>query len=85
MTPVLAALADDALIFPDLYGVYPATTRAHVPIMTGGRAITWGSVGDELTLPLRAPTLVSALRDADAVLIDSIRIPAEVVESVLTA
>ena len=32
-----------------------------------------------------ATKLVSALRDADAVLIDSIRIPAEVVESVLTA
>jgi hypothetical protein len=32
--------------------------------MTGGRAITWGSVGDELTLPLREPTLVSAFRDA---------------------
>ncbi|MEK7240687.1 MAG: sulfatase-like hydrolase/transferase [Gemmatimonadota bacterium] len=64
VTPNLARLAEDALIFPEIYGVYPATTRAHVPIMTGGRAITWGSVGDELTLPLRAPTLVSAFRDA---------------------
>ena len=64
VTPNLARLADDALIFPDVYGVYPATTRAHVPILTGGRAITWGSVGDELTLPLRAPTLVSTLRNA---------------------
>ncbi|MBI2409252.1 MAG: sulfatase [Gemmatimonadetes bacterium] len=63
-TPNFARLADDALIFPDVYGVYPATTRAHVPIMTGGRAITWGSVGDELTLPLTAPTMVSAFRDA---------------------
>lgn len=32
-----------------------------------------------------ATKLVSALRDADAVLIDSVRIPAEVVEAVLTA
>ena len=64
VTPNLAALATDALIFPKLYGVYPATTRAHVPIMTGGRNITWGSVGDELTLPLSAPTMVSLLRDA---------------------
>lgn len=64
VTPNIAALFQDALAFPDVYGVYPATTRAHVPIMTGGRAITWGSVGDELTLPLRAPTLVSALRGA---------------------
>lgn len=64
LTPNLAALAEGALIFPDLYGVYPATTRAHVPIMTGGRTITWGSVGDELTLPLREPTLVSAFRSA---------------------
>ena len=64
VTPTLARLAEDALIFPEIYGVYPATTRAHVPIMTGGRAITWGSVGDELTLPLRAPTLVSAFREA---------------------
>lgn len=64
VTPNLAQLANDALIFPDVYGVYPATTRAHVPIMTGGRSITWGSVGDELTLPLQAPTMVSAFRDA---------------------
>jgi len=63
VTPNLARLADDALIYPQVYGVYPASTRAHVAIMTGGRAITWGSVGDELTLHLRAPTLVSALRD----------------------
>ncbi len=64
VTPNLARLAEDALIFPEIYGVYPATTRAHVPIMTGGRAITWGSVGDELTLPLRASTMVSAFREA---------------------
>jgi hypothetical protein len=32
-----------------------------------------------------ATKLVSALRDADAVLIDSVRIPAEVVEAVLTS
>ncbi len=64
VTPNFARLAADALIFPEVYGVYPATTRAHVPIMTGGHAITWGSVGDELTLPLQAPTLVSAFRDA---------------------
>ncbi|MHB1311799.1 MAG: sulfatase [Gemmatimonadaceae bacterium] len=64
VTPNLARLASDALIFPQVYGVYPATTRAHVPIMTGGRNITWGSVGDELTLPLGAPTMVSAFRDA---------------------
>ncbi len=64
VTPNLARLAGDALLFPNLYGVYPATTRAHVPILTGGRAITWGSVGDELTLPLRAPTLIGTLRAA---------------------
>ncbi len=64
VTPNLARLANDALIFPQIYGVYPATTRAHVPIMTGGRSITWGSVGDELTLPLAAPTMVSVFRAA---------------------
>ena len=64
VTPNLARLASDALIFPSLYGVYPATTRAHVPIMTGGHSITWGSVGDELTIKLAAPSMVSVFRGA---------------------
>ncbi|MBI1809826.1 MAG: sulfatase-like hydrolase/transferase [Gemmatimonadetes bacterium] len=62
-TPVLAALARHAIVFPHVYGVYPATTRAHVALMTGGHAITWGSVSDELTHRLATPTFVSALRD----------------------
>jgi arylsulfatase A-like enzyme len=64
LTPNLARLAGDALIFPEVYGVYPATTRAHVAIMTGGRSITWGSVGDELTYRLRAPTIPRVYREA---------------------
>lgn len=62
MTPNLAAHAANAVIFPTIYGMYPATTRAHVPIMTGGRTITWGAVDEELTHRLRVPTLVSALK-----------------------
>jgi arylsulfatase A-like enzyme len=64
VTPRLASLADHAMIFPNIYGNYPATTRAHVPIMTGGRTITWGAVDDELTHRITAPTFVSALHDA---------------------
>lgn len=63
-TPMFASRAAHAVVFPNVYGVYPATTRAHVPIMTGGRAITWGSVSDELTHPLRANTMVRALKEA---------------------
>ena len=64
VTPQLASRASEAIVMPDLYSFYPATTRAHVPLMTGGRTITWGSVNDEILHPLRAPTFVSALRDA---------------------
>ncbi|HVX39365.1 MAG TPA: sulfatase-like hydrolase/transferase [Gemmatimonadaceae bacterium] len=64
VTPHLASRASDAIVLPDLYSFYPATTRAHVPLMTGGRTITWGSVNDEILHPLRAPTFVSAMRDA---------------------
>ena len=63
-TPRLAALAEHAIVFPNVYGAYPATTRAHVPLMTGGRTITWGAVDDELTHRLRSPTVVSAMHDA---------------------
>lgn len=62
VTPRLAARAANAIVLPELYSVYPATTRAHVPLMTGGRTITWGSVSDELTHRLNAPTFVSALK-----------------------
>lgn len=64
VTPQLASRARDAIVLPEVYSFYPATTRAHVPLMTGGRTITWGSVNDEILHPLRAPTLVSAMRDA---------------------
>jgi len=64
VTPNLARLAQRAAIFPNLYTVYPSTTRAHVPMMTGGSTITWGSVHLELSLPYLGSTLPSALRSA---------------------
>ncbi len=44
-TPELAGLAQRSLIYPDVYGTYPGTTRAHIPMMTGGPTVTWGSLG----------------------------------------
>lgn len=64
LTPRLASMAEHATVFPRIYGSYPATTRAHVAIMTGGRTITWGAVDEELTHRSTAPTFVSAARGA---------------------
>jgi arylsulfatase A-like enzyme len=64
VTPNIAKLAERSAIFTNLYTTYPATTRAHVPMMTGGSTITWGSVHEELTLPYRGATLPAALKTA---------------------
>jgi arylsulfatase A-like enzyme len=64
ITPNIAKLAQRAAIFPNLYTSYPATTRAHVPMMTGGSTITWGSVHEELTLPYRGATLPASFKTA---------------------
>ncbi len=61
-TPNLARWREHAVVFPYLYGLYPATTRAHIPLMSGGRTPTWGALADELTKPFTGPTITSAFK-----------------------
>ncbi len=61
-TPSLARWSPHAVVFPYVYGFYPATTRAHVPLMTGGRTPTWGALADELDAQFAGPTIPSELK-----------------------
>jgi hypothetical protein len=49
-------------VFDRLYNTFPASTRAHVSIATGGSTLTWGSVSDELLHRYAGQTLVSAFK-----------------------
>ena len=62
VAPFLHSLSKSAVIFDTIYGLFPSTTRMHVPLMTGGRTITWGLVGDELTHPYQGSTLIGQLK-----------------------
>jgi len=55
--PTLARLARSSVIFDSIYTTFPGTMRAHLPMVTGGRTLTWGSVFREATYPFTAPTL----------------------------
>lgn len=58
VAPFLSELAGRAVVFDSIYGLFPSTTRMHVPLMTGGRTVTWGRVGEELVHPYVGPTLI---------------------------
>lgn len=62
LTPNLARLAPEMTIFPTVYDTFPGTVRSHVPLSTGGRTITWGSVYDEFSFPYAGPTIVGELK-----------------------
>ena len=63
-TPNLARRFEaGGVAFTSLYATYPATTRSLVSLFTGGHAITWGGVFEELSAPYPGPTLVSVLRE----------------------
>ena len=64
VTPELASRARSMVVFPTLYNIFPGTVRSHVPLATGGRSITWGSVFEELTFPYDGPTIASELKKA---------------------
>lgn len=64
LTPNLARLAENAVIFDSIYSVFPGTVRSHVDMVTGGRTLTWGSVFDELTYPYEGPTMPRAFSAA---------------------
>lgn len=61
LTPSLARLSEHALLFDMVYAPIPATSRAHVPMNTGGYTITWGGVYDELRYAYRGPTLAGQM------------------------
>ncbi len=64
VTPFLHSFEKHAVIFDSLYGIYPATTRAHQPINTGGFAMTWGGFDDAIECRYVAPTLSGELHRA---------------------
>ena len=62
VAPFLHRLSQNAIVFDTVYGLFPSTTRMHVPLMTGGRTITWGRVGDELVHRYHGPTLIGQVK-----------------------
>ncbi len=61
VTPFLYSVSERAVIFDTIYGLFPSTTRMHVPLMTGGRTITWGLVGEELVHAYKGSTLIGQI------------------------
>lgn len=61
LAPRLRALASGGVVFDTVYGNFPATTRTHVPLITGGRTLTFGGVFDELSRKWEAPALPRVL------------------------
>lgn len=59
--PRLSKFQDSTLVFDNVTNIFPGTTRSHIPIHTGGRVFTWGSVNDELKYRYGADTLPSVL------------------------
>jgi len=61
-TPILMGLKNQIIAFNQLYNTFPGTTRSHIPIMTGGRTMTWGSVFTQLQKKFKGPNLSGKLR-----------------------
>lgn len=57
ITPTLAAMANNGVLFNSVYSVFPGTVRSHVALNTGGRTITWGNVFNEFSFRYNGPTL----------------------------
>ena len=64
LTPFLHSYESHAIVFDSLYGIYPATTRAHQAINTGGFAMTWGGLDDGLECKFVGPTLAGEMHRA---------------------
>jgi phosphoglycerol transferase MdoB-like AlkP superfamily enzyme len=62
-TPFLHSQKGNSVIFSDLHNTFPASTRSHVALATGGLTVTWGSVYDQLVYPYTGQTLVSAFNE----------------------
>ena len=64
LAPRLRALAGRGVTFSAVYANYPATTRTHVPLLAGGRTLTWGGVEEDLKHAYLGPTLPRELKKA---------------------
>ncbi len=60
--PHLMAASAHSILFDRVYNTFPATIRTHIPIQTGGKTLTWGSVYHELNYPYIGPTLVGEFK-----------------------
>lgn len=63
IAPFLHSQSANAMVFDRLYNTFPASTRSHIALATGGSTLTWGSVA-ELKFPYAAQTMVSAFKKA---------------------
>jgi len=61
LAPNLYALRNKTVLFPDLHCSFPATTKSHIPIISGGNTITYGSL-PEIRQKYNGPTLISELK-----------------------
>ncbi|MFP4145485.1 MAG: sulfatase [Phycisphaeraceae bacterium] len=64
LAPNLARLAEQSVIFPQLYTVFPATVRTHVALNTGGPHPTLSSLYELLRRPYQDPLLAEHFADA---------------------
>lgn len=60
-TPFLAGIRNKTTLFNSIYVYYPATTRSHVPIQTGGISFTYAPTS-QLKTKYNGPSLASSFR-----------------------
>ena len=63
ITPNLYQAQNHLLTFSHIYNTFPGTTRAHIPIHTGGSSITWSSIIESHSGQYKGPLLVKALKE----------------------
>ncbi len=62
-TPFLASQQERMQVFDNLYTPFPSTARSHIPLLTAGNNISWGSVYDEFRYKYSGTTLVGHYAD----------------------
>lgn len=62
ITPTLSRMSDRIVSFENLYNVFPASLRGHLPINTGGRTITWSNFSGPAADRYQGPVLVRELK-----------------------
>lgn len=62
--PFLSKNKKQTLSFQMVHNNFPGTTRSHIPIISGGETLTWGSVFKELLYPYTGPTIASLLKES---------------------